>query len=115
MPTRGRVDEQDPQLRGRLVLTHAEHAADPLAVKLRDPRRLAIRVVIDRVVGDDLGDERLEVGVPAELAVVLLTVRHHHPAEVAGAVQRANDRLVVTRQRGSFRQCLEGLGTTLAP
>ena len=47
--------------------------------------------------GNDPGDQRLHLGVPAELLGVLLAVRHHHPAEVAGLAQGADghDRLCV--------------------
>ena len=69
----------------------------------------------DAVVGDDSSDERLEVRIPVELAGVQLAVGHHHPPEVAGAVQWPDDRLVVTRQRGSFRRNPHALTATLAP
>jgi hypothetical protein len=47
--------------------------------------------VISGVVGNDPGHQRLEVGVPAELLGIDLTVGHHHPAEVAGTVGPAHD------------------------
>src|SRR5919112_1369121 len=45
----------------------------------------SLRVGGLRVVGDDPGDEALELRVPAVLLGVALAVPLHHPAEVAGA------------------------------
>src|SRR5581483_2263176 len=64
---RPRLDEQQPQPRGRGVLAHAEHAARRAAVDLGDPGRLGRRVPAVQVVRDDPGHERLVGGVPAEL------------------------------------------------
>src|SRR3712207_5600992 len=64
--TRVWVDEQDAQLRRRVVLTYAEDAAGSAAVYFGDPGRLTQRVVLARVVGDDSRDECLERGVPTE-------------------------------------------------
>jgi AcrR family transcriptional regulator len=81
------VHQQDPQLRRRLVGGHAEHAPDPPAVELGDPRRLAVGVVRARVVGDDPRHERFEGRVPPELRGVDLAVRHDDPAEVPGTAE----------------------------
>lgn len=90
-PTVG-VNEQDPQLRGRLVPRNAEDTADAFAVELGDPGRLTRTVVVFGVVGDDPGDQRFEAAVPAELLRVHLAVRHDHPPEIARLSQRANRR-----------------------
>ncbi len=77
--------EQDPELRRSVTLGvgDAEDAADASSVELGDPGGLATRVVTARVVGDDLGHERLEALVPTELVRVHLAVGHHDPAEIA--------------------------------
>src|SRR5262245_56856762 len=64
------IDEQDPKLRRRRIGGDTEHATYPATVDLRDPGRLAARVVLVRVVRDDLGHQRLEARVPTELARV---------------------------------------------
>src|SRR6478672_5831877 len=100
----GRGDQQDPEL-GHvfLVAGDQEDASGAYAVDLGDPGGFPGRVVLGGVVGDDPGHQCLEVGVPAELLVVDLTVGHHHPAEVAGAVRRAHDDapLLVLLRHGS--------------
>lgn len=67
---RGRVDEEDPQLRGRLVGTRTEHTAHPAAVQFGDPRGLPPRIAALREVGDDACYQRLEAAVSAELRLV---------------------------------------------
>jgi hypothetical protein len=64
-----RSDEQDAQLgHARLVGGDQEHAAGAFTVDPGDPGRLLVRGVLGRVVADDLGHQRLEVGAEAELA-----------------------------------------------
>jgi two-component system cell cycle response regulator len=87
---RARVDEQQAQLRDVLLAAHAQHAAGGLAVDLGDPRGLAARVVVARVLGHDLRDERLEALVPAVLLRIEPAVSLDDPAEVAGT-RRAQD------------------------
>jgi hypothetical protein len=85
-----RSDEQDAQLgHARLVGGDQEHAAGAFTVDLGDPGRLLVRGVLGRVVADDLGHQRLEVGAEAELAGVQLAVRHHHqPRSPGGSAWR---------------------------
>src|SRR5215472_13725398 len=64
---RGRIDQQDPELRGGLIDRNAEHAPGPSAVNLRDPPRLPSTVRVRGEVGYDPRDQRLEARVPAVL------------------------------------------------
>lgn len=58
---RGRVDEQDAQPRGELILAEAEHAPHAPACALSDPTLLEGRVLGAGVVGNDPRDESLEL------------------------------------------------------
>ena len=80
---RGRLDQQQPQLGGAVVLAHAEHAAHRRAIQFGDPAGLA-GVGAPRVVRHDPGHQRLVAGVPAVLLRVQRAVALHHPAEIAG-------------------------------
>jgi len=53
----------------------------------------AHRVVIRGVVGHDPGDQRLEAGVPTELGGVQLSMRHHHPPQIARLPQTPDHHL----------------------
>jgi len=79
------MDEQDAQESGSgsLRILDAEDAPDALSVDLRDPSRLANRIVTVGVVGDDAGHQRLERRVPAELAGVHLAMGLDDPAKIA--------------------------------
>jgi hypothetical protein len=90
-PTAVRGDQQDAQLGDPRVLgeRHAQDAAHPPAVDLRDPA-LRAGVRCSQVVGDDVGHQRLEGGVPAELLGVHLAVLPQHPAQVARLVGRSD-------------------------
>src|SRR5262245_11051597 len=82
---RGRLHDQQPQLRGVLCLSGgAEHATHPLTVQLGDPRCLALAVAAFGEVGDDARDEGLERRVPAILRRVPVAMPLDHPAQVAG-------------------------------
>src|SRR5260221_8107085 len=86
----GRLDEQQAQARLALVVHH-EHAADALAVALRDPAALALRIEVLEEVLDDSGAQRLELRTPSVLLVVEHRVAIDHPAHVAGAVLAQRD------------------------
>jgi AcrR family transcriptional regulator len=85
------MDKQDPQPGDRRVLGvgNQEDAADTATVQLSDPRGLPVGVVGGGIVGDDPRDQRLELGVPAELGVVDLAVGLDDPSEVPGTPQRS--------------------------
>jgi hypothetical protein len=88
------VDQHDPQLRHLLVGSGAEHAADPPAVELGDPRRRAGRVGTLGEVRHDPRHECLEGRSPADLGGVQLAVRLDHPAEVARLAEPPDRRRV---------------------
>src|SRR5690606_32261778 len=81
---RARLHEQQPQLGGPLVLVDAEDRPDRLPVDLGDPAPVPARVAVLDVLGDDPGDQRLELLVPAVLLGVELAVALHDPPEIAG-------------------------------
>ena len=109
--TRNRIDEQDPELRRtRFVPGDAEDAPRSASVDLGDPGRFGRRVVGGRVVGHDPGDQRLEVGVPAELVGVHRAVGQHHPAEITGLPHRPDHRTPIIRHR----HLLLGTDTTVS-
>jgi hypothetical protein len=95
VPARIRVHEEDAELGDLSIggIGDAEDAADSPPVQLGDPSRLALGVVAVGVVGHDARHERLELGIPAELGLIQLAVRHHHPAEIARLAKLADDRL----------------------
>ncbi len=66
-----------------------EDASGSLAVDFRDPAGFACRIVVLGEVGNDPGDQGLEVGIPAELPVVDFAVRHDHPPQIAGMIRAA--------------------------
>jgi AcrR family transcriptional regulator len=85
------MDKQDPEPGDGWVLSvgDQEDAADTAAVQLSDPRGLPVGIVGGGIVGDDPCDQRLELGVPAELGVVDLAVGLDDPSEVSGTPQRS--------------------------
>src|SRR5207237_8605168 len=86
VPAGARFDEQQPELRDGVALSHAEDRADAFAIELRDPTPFALRVEMLDELGDDPGDERLEALVPPVLLPVARAVPTHDPAHVTGAV-----------------------------
>src|SRR5207302_3127956 len=80
---RPRFDQQQPELRGPVVLSHAQDGTGAHASDLGDPGGLALGVVRCREVGDDPRDEGLEVLVEAELVGVQRAVTLDDPAVVA--------------------------------
>src|SRR5262249_6722732 len=76
------LDEQQPQLRHRCAALDEEHAADALAVLLRDPATLARRVVALDESRDDGGHEGLEPLIPSEVLRVERAVTLHDPPHV---------------------------------
>ena len=84
-PARGGRQDQQAQQRLRRAFAHHEDRAHALAVQLGDPAALPRRVVRAQHARDDLGHQRLEFAVPAELAGVQRAVLLDHPAHVAGA------------------------------
>ena len=66
-PARLWIDQQQPQLRRRLRLFDEEDGTDILAVNLCNPAALPFRIEVPNELSCDLGDQRLELLVPAVL------------------------------------------------
>jgi hypothetical protein len=66
-----------------MPLVGEDDASRAFALDLGDPGRFASWIMVGGVVSDDPGHQCLEVGGPAELLVIDLTVGHHHPAQVS--------------------------------
>src|SRR5262249_21293796 len=82
-PPRPLLPEKQAGLRDALPLADAVDRAGPLAVELRDPGALELRVVVGEKIGEDPGDQRLEVLVPSLDTGVELRMPVEHPAVVA--------------------------------
>ena len=65
--SRGRLDEEQPELGDGRGLPDQEDAADVLAIPLGDPASLPLRIEVSEEPGRDLGDQRLELRIPAVL------------------------------------------------
>src|SRR5262249_17419236 len=75
-------DDEEAELGDALRLFHDEDRADDLALAFGDPAALALRIEMAEELGGDLGDQRLELLVPAKLLGVEAAVERHHPAHV---------------------------------
>ena len=69
-------------LRVWVVGGHAEHAADPFAVQLGNPRRVALGITTLAELGDDPRDQRLERGVPAVFGRISCAMPLDDPPEI---------------------------------
>lgn len=70
VPTRPRLDEEYAELGHIGVAPAVEDATGPGSVELGDPGTLAFGLEVIPVIGDDPGDQSLEVCVPAVLVGV---------------------------------------------
>src|SRR5262249_24430929 len=82
-PARLRNDQQQPQLRHCLRLFDEEDAADVLAIHLGNPASLTFRIEVLDELSCDLGDQRLELLVPAVLLGIQHSVLLDDPAHIA--------------------------------
>jgi hypothetical protein len=84
---------QQAELGDTGTAAHAEHGADRRAVEFGDPAALAARVELADELGTDLGQQRLERGVPAVFARVQIRLAMDDPAYVADAEVAQHERL----------------------
>ena len=82
-PPRPGLDEEQAQLGDRLRLLDAKHRPHVLPVQLRDPAALPLAVVVTDELGDDIGDQRLELLPPAVFPGIQRPVALYDPAHVA--------------------------------
>src|SRR5881397_1256872 len=82
-PPRPGLYEEQTQLGNRLRLLDAKHRPHVLPVQLRDPAALPLAVVVTDELGDDIGDQRLELLPPAVFPGIQRPVALYDPAHVA--------------------------------
>jgi hypothetical protein len=70
VPASGRLDQQQPKLRGSGGVLDEKHRPDTLCVDFSDPAAFALRVKIFDEVDDDLSDQCLESFVPTVLPLI---------------------------------------------
>ena len=78
-----RLDEQDSQLRRRRISLNAEHPAGACTANRGDPGVVSAGSGVGTIVGDDLSNETLEIGVPVELVRIDRTMAADDPSEIA--------------------------------
>src|SRR5262249_12403385 len=82
-PPRPLLQEEQAELRDAVPVADAVDGAGPLAVELRDPSALELRIVVAEKIGEDPGDQRLEVLVPSLDTGVEVRMPVEDPAVVA--------------------------------
>src|SRR5262245_7692064 len=82
-PARLRIDQQQSQLCHRLRLFDEKNRADIIAIPFRNPAAFPFRIKVLDEPGGDLGDQRLELLVPAVLLGIQHSVLMDDPAHIA--------------------------------
>ena len=89
--TRGRLDQQQTQLRNVIRLSNQEDAPDPLTIPLGDPASLGRWIEILHEIQRDLLNKIAKAVIPPVLLGVDLAVPPDYPLDIVGRVGAKNE------------------------